>query len=132
MNQYNVPLSGFFSDSQGVSLTPTSWYTQLSAIEEFLYFEGGADPAMKNETLLCLHEGLATSTMEIIWHRTKSAGHIVLGLRCRCCGFMFGAEWSSPGKYPEARQKVGYVQVAVASWLGIDLQTSLNDGPRAN
>ena len=127
-----VALSDYFSDSQGVSLTPTSWLTQQSAIEDLLYFDGGADTAMKNETLRCLHEGLSDAKLEIVWHRTKSASHIVLGLRCLCCGFMFGAEWSSPGKYPMVKQKVEGVQLAVALWLGIDLPTSLNDGPRAN
>ena len=75
---------------------------------------------------------MTANTLEVIWHRTRSSGHIVLGLRCRECGFMVGAEWSSPLKYPIVRQKVDFVQVALANWLGVDLPTSLNDGPRAN
>ena len=102
-------------------------------IEELLFFDGGVDRAMKGDTLRCILDGLTTNTLEVIWHRTRSASHIVFGLRCRGCGFMFGAEFSSPGKYgAEVQQKVGYMQVALAAWLGVDLPTSLSDGPRAN
>ena len=75
---------------------------------------------------------MTANTLEVIWHRTNSASHIVLGLRCRDCGFMVGAEWCSPQKYPIVKQKVDALQVALAYWLGVDLPESLNDGPRAN
>ena len=132
MTTNNVPLSSLFEDSQSVSLNPISWTFQLPAIEEMLFFNGGVDRAMKSEMLRCIEVGMGANTLEVIWHRTKSSGHIVLGLRCRDCGFMVGAEWSSPLKYPIVRQKVDAVQVALACWLGVDLPTSLNDGPRAH
>ena len=127
----NVPLSDYFQDHQGVSLTPISWTYQLPAIEEMLFCNGGVDRAMTREVLRCIEAGLGANTLEVIWHRTKSASHIVLGLRCRECGFMVGAEWSSPLKFPIVRPKVDAVQLALAFWLGVDLPTSLNDGPRA-
>jgi hypothetical protein len=131
MTQNNVSLSDHFQDHQGVSLNPISWMYQLPAIEEMLFFNGGVDRAMKSEMLRCIEVGLGANTLEVIWHRTNSASHIVLGLRCRECGFIVGAEWSSPLKFPIVRPKVDAVQVALACWLGVDLQTSLNDGPRA-
>ena len=131
MTTNNVPLSSLFEDSQSVSLNPISWTFQLPAIEEMLFFNGGVDRAMKSEMLRCIEVGMTANTLEVIWHRTNSASHIVLGLRCRECGFMVGAEWSCPMKYPFVAKKVDAVQVALACWLGVDLPTSLNDGPRA-
>ena len=132
MTNINGSLADHFVDHQGVSLSPISWTYQLPAIQELLYPEGGVDRVLKSETLRCIEVGLGANTLEVIWHRTRSSGHIVLGLRCRECGFMVGAEWSSPLKYPIVRQKVDAVQVALACWLGVDLPTSLNDGPRAH
>jgi hypothetical protein len=132
MTQNNVSLSDHFQDHQGVSLNPISWTYQLPAIEELLFFDGGVDRAMKTEMLRCIEVGLGANTLEVIWHRSKSSSHILLGLRCRECGFMVGAEWCSPMKYPIVKQNVDSVQVALAYWLGVDLPNSLNDGPRAN
>ena len=127
----NATLSNYFQDHQGVELTPISWTYQLPAVEELLFCNGGVDRAMTREVLRCIEAGLGANTLEVIWHWTKSASHIVLGLRCRECGFMVGAEWASPMKYPIVRPKVDAVQLALAFWLGVDLPTSLNDGPRA-
>ena len=127
----NVPMSHHFADNQGVELSPTSWPYQLSAVEELFFFEGGVDRVMCMEILRCIEAGLGASTLEVVWHKTKSSSHIVLGLRCRECGFMVGAEWCSPQKYPIVKQKVDSPQVALACLLSVDLPESLNDGPRA-
>ena len=132
MSNINVALSDYFADHQGVSLSPTSLPYQLPAIEELFFFEGGVDRAMKSETLRCIEAGLGAGTLEVVWHKTKTSTHIVLGLRCRDCGFMVGAEWCSPQKYPIVKEKVDALQVSLSYWLGVDLPESLNDGPRAN
>ena len=129
MTNINVVLSDHFSDRQGVSLSPTSWPYQLPAIEELFFFEGGVDRAMKSETLRCIEAGLGAGTLEVVWHKTKTSTHIVLGLRCRDCGFMVGAEWCSPQKYPQVKQQVNSMQAAFAYWLGVALPETLSDGP---
>ena len=85
---------------------------------------------MKSETLRCIDAGLGASTLEAVWHKTNKSSHIVFGLRCRDCGYMVGAEWCSPKKHPQVKQKVDSLQVEFAYWLGVDLLETLSDGPK--
>jgi hypothetical protein len=124
-------LSIYFQDQQGVEVTPVSWPYQHQAIEDLLFFNGGVDRDMTREVLRNIEAGLRANTLEVIWHRTTKAAHIVLGLRCKECGFMFGAEWASPTKYTVVQPKVKGVQLALAFWLGLELPSSLTDGPQA-
>ena len=86
---------------------------------------------MKTETLRKIATGLGTGKMEVVWHKTKSSAHIVFGLRCRDCGYKVAAEWCSPQKHPQVKEKVNAFQVAFAYRLGIELPETLSDGPRA-
>ena len=120
----------YFEDNEAVEMSPVSWLNQLPAIEHLFFFEGGVDRFLKTESLRRIEAGLASSKLEVIWHKSKSSSHIVFGLRCRDCGYMVAAEWGSPHKYLQVKQKVNSLQVAFAYWLGIELPETLSDGPR--
>ena len=131
MTPNNNSLTGYFQDNQGVAVSTVLWTNQHQAIQDLLFFNGGVDRDITRGVMRNIEAGLRTNTLEVIWHRTTKAVHIVLGLRCKQCGFMFGAEWASPTKYPVVQTQVEGVQLALAFWLGLELPSSLTDGPQA-
>ena len=80
------------------------------------------DSVMACDCMQALEDGLKFGTLEVIWHRIGSGAHVVLGVRCKVCGFVLCLEFCSATKYgEEMMEKVKMCQLALASWLGVTL-----------